>query len=133
MTDEQREKRRQRVREDYVWYKSKGYCVNCRKEKTLPNHVLCKDCYARNRRNSIAWHKNHPETDEQKKKRNQRQKEVRAERVKNGLCAYCGKRPKVENKSGCDACLKKQRDYQLSYWKKKLHEREETNDRQTTV
>lgn len=64
-------------------------CIMCHKPNDDPSHKVCPEC---------------------RRKQNRRSRIKRVERMKNGLCIYCGKEPPTEGTNECDTC----RSYRLN-------------------
>lgn len=99
-------------KEDYQFYKSRGFCVDCRHEKAEPGYVRCLDCLEK-RRNYIRK-KSSIETKEWKEKqlfycRKSRQKLYDTRRAK-GLCYVCGGERLNKRFALCEKCREKCRN-----------------------
>lgn len=89
-------------RERREWLKSRGFCVDCGKNKAEPNRVRCFECAEKaNRRSSAKYHENIEARREQSKQRYQ-------ERKDQGICVRCS-RPAEKGKVMCSVCLAQQR------------------------
>lgn len=77
---------------DYEFYKEKGICVYCHKQKAKPGKCYCQDCLEHVRK----WRDKHRD------QWNRKNRERYASRKKMGLCVKCGK--KAEKGIYCADC-----------------------------
>lgn len=84
-------------KEDYVWYKSRGLCTHCRKEKAVDGKTLCLECLILNR----SYKKKPVDKEVQR----ERDKAKRAYRKEQGLCVNCGCRPQKHGLL-CNKCYR---------------------------
>lgn len=98
-------------RQRYEFYKSNGICPICGVNIIFEHENICPECRAKRQTRS----ENNREYYRAYNKR------VRSERVKNGLCAMCGK-PTVDGKYRCPECEEKQRQYAKKRPKKYVKE-----------
>jgi len=93
-------------KELYQWYVEHGVCWGCKKAAAEAGRVYCGLCQRRNRARRA---KNDPGN----AKNNARMMAVREARKAQGICVRCGANPAVEGHVRCQACLKKQREYEM--------------------
>lgn len=84
------------------YYKSRGICINCRKEQAEPNRVLCWECAEKDRNRTRTYDK------ERKAKYNKRKKEL-CDAF--GVCTTCMKADKYKGKQCISCYLKRKRKY----------------------
>lgn len=94
-------------RKRYEFYKSNGICPVCGVNDIFEHESACPECKAKRQTRS----------EENGERHRQYQNALRAERVKNGLCAMCGK-PTVDGKYRCPECTEKLRKYERQRPKK---------------
>lgn len=75
---------------DYQYWKSRGICPYCKKEKVMPNKMYCFDCSKK--------------ISERARKNYQYYKKV-------GICTKCKKEKSMPNKTICEDCSEKKRKY----------------------
>ena len=95
----------------YEFYKSNGICPVCGINDIFEHENICPECRAKRQTRSEA----------NRERFNAYVKKKRDERVKNGLCAMCGK-PTVGGKYRCPACQEKLRQYAKKRPKKYVKE-----------
>lgn len=105
------EKSRQRTKAYKQYYISMGICPVCRKRKVTPGYKSCMVC-----REQKAMKRMMNKADpEQKKAQSIKRKEIRIERIANGICVTCGKNKAEKGFKTCAECRKKVRKYRQIY------------------
>lgn len=97
------------TRQQKHWYADGGICPTCRKNKLMGTEKNCPECrakgaeYATKRRNTQkdAYNKQHADWARSRY----------AERVENGICIRCGKRPASDGKTQCQYCAEQRNKY----------------------
>lgn len=100
-----------RQKEDYLFAKKNGICVNCKTECAEPGKTLCIECaekiYAKNRNYMKSL------SDEKKKmiyaRNAERNRAIYTERKRKKLCVKCGKRCAIQGKTTCLECYVKRK------------------------
>ena len=92
----QRKKRKER--------EAAGMCNICGKRHPIPGMKMCPDCQARKQKYNSGL-----QAAERKAEYCRRQKQKYANRLAQGLCGVCGKRPFRDGKSTCPECAEKLR------------------------
>lgn len=95
----------------YEFYKSNGICPVCGVNDIFEHENICPECRAKRQTRS----------EENRERYRNYINALRAERVKNGLCAMCGK-PSVNGKYRCPECEEKLRRYEKNRPKKYVKE-----------
>ena len=99
-------------KEEYRFYKERGICPRCRKEKAVASGVCCFDCIEKKQEYDRMRYKKQLESDHKhREKKNARWAELCRQRREQGLCQRCGKRPAANNRVHCAMCLAKVRRY----------------------
>lgn len=85
----------------YEYLKMQHRCVRCggRDAYTLGGRAVCSDCCEQRRTADREYYRAHAD------EKNQKAKDLRAERTSAGLCPTCGKRAPVQGKRYCERCL----------------------------
>lgn len=91
----------------YEFYKSNGICPVCGVNDIFAHESACPECKAKRQTRS----------ENNRERHRQYQNALRAERIKNGLCAMCGK-PTVDGKYRCPECTEKLKKYERQRPKK---------------
>ena len=105
------EKSRQRTKTYKQYYLSMGICPTCRKRKVTPGFKSCVVCRDKKAMKRLAY-KAEPE---KQKEQSIKRKEIRAERIANGICVVCGKREAEKGFKTCPDCRKKSKQYRKLY------------------
>ena len=112
------EKVNQYHRENKTFYRENGICPVCGKERLIGDEKQCISCRQK------AYERRKPLTDEQKERYGNRfkiqQRELRNERIGQGICPRCGKRKIVKGKKKCQICL----DYDAEIHRKRTYKRQ---------
>lgn len=116
------EKVNQYRRENKIFYIKNGICPVCGKERLIGDEKQCILCRQK------AYERRKPLTDEQKERYGNRlkiqQRELRNERMGQGICPRCGKRKIVKGKKKCQICL----DYDAEIHRKRTYKRQNTKE-----
>ena len=98
---------------DYWWYKERGFCVRCRREKARPGKTMCEACAEKARqreaRRAAGW------TEEQWEQNRRSDREERAYFVGHGICPQCHQQNAAPGRRLCEACSAKRRDTYARY------------------
>lgn len=97
-------------RELYLWYKDRGICIQCRRERAAPGKVRCEECLAVEADRTYENRQKMPveQRKEVNRRNNAKRIELRRTRAKNGLCASCGKPyPEATTFGQCRECRNK--------------------------
>ena len=108
------EKQRKAFKQTYEFYKSRGYCVRCKKNQAMLDRILCDECAEKQAERDIARRrtKKFKEFNREMSKINyQKRKEA-------GKCGRCGKRKPIPGKLKCLDCTLKCKKYDRG---RKLH------------
>lgn len=93
----------------YEFYKQRGICPYCKKEKSEPGKVACQNCIDKRKRRAENMT---PEERARRKARLREQCKARYEKKKAaGLCAMCGKVPPTPGRTYCQACAEQRKKY----------------------
>ena len=103
-------------KEDYQFYKSRGFCVDCRHEKAEPGYVRCLDCLEKRRH--YVRKKPIVRTEQWKEKWREKQlfycrkshQRLYNERRAKGLCYVCGGERLNKQFALCEKCREKCRN-----------------------
>ena len=106
-----KEKVYNKQRQRYEFYKSSGICPICGVNIIFEHESACPECKAKRQTRAEANREHYRAY----------LKRVREERVKNGLCAMCGK-PTVDGKYRCPECKAKLKQYARKRPKKYVKE-----------
>lgn len=108
------------MNEYYHWYKEHGICTMCRKEKVEHGKTKCLVCLSIDAEKQQQ--KRNAYTPEQRKaasiQRGVRAKLVQDERRAQGLCPYCGRKVRSDQKQ-CDFCRARKRASQERFRRKR--------------
>ena len=94
---------------NYQFYKARGICPYCKKEKSEPGKVACRSCIDKQkcRKENMS--------DEERALQQARRKELckqRYERKKAaGVCVQCGKVPHTPGRTCCAKCAERRKKY----------------------
>ena len=97
-----RKRERQRNKDIYNWYKSKGICPRCKTQYAAPGRVHCEKCIVENRARVRKFFGEYNAT-----KCKERRERLKAQ----GLCVCCGK-PAVESRVLCVKCARRNAEAQ---------------------
>lgn len=100
-----KELKSQTCKERYAWYKAHDICTSCGRVNAEPGHVRCKAC----EKKISVYHEKSREA------RNERKKQIRAERIAKGLCTECGIRKAIDGKRMCERCRQMRNDSTRKY------------------
>lgn len=101
------------TKDNYNYYKSRGICVRCKKEKALKGLVHCLMCNMDTRENSKI---SYLQLDDATRRRRREHSKRRTDLLKAfGVCVHCGKNDAEEGRIRCRKCL----DYVNAQVKKK--------------
>lgn len=94
---------------NYEFYKQRGICPYCKKEKPAPGKVACQHCIDKQKR----WKENMtPEERERKKARARELVKLRYQKKKDaGICVMCGKVPAAPGRTYCEKCAEQRKKY----------------------
>lgn len=92
-------KTRKYYHDNVKFFKEKGLCAYCGKNKVFGNEKTCPECRA------YRAKYRQPPSEASRKKHNEASKRKYQERKKKGLCVKCGKRKAEENRACCRICL----------------------------
>ena len=94
---------------DYEFYKQRGICPYCKREKPEPGKVACRSCIDKQKH----WAENMtPEERERKKARTRELAKLRYKKKKDaGICAMCGKVPPTPGRTYCAKCAERRKKY----------------------
>lgn len=98
---------RQYKAEEYIWLKSLGMCVRCRKEKAMKGHTMCLICMSDDAEKSRRYRERKPV--ESRESSSKRHKRLYSERKEAGMCVSCGNRPPKDGRVRCGICLARHR------------------------
>jgi len=82
----------------YQYYKSKGICPNCLRNRAMQGNVLCVDCSTRRSERQKIRRAN----PEKRESSNAYQREVYHSRKRKGLCTLCGEQSSIGIR--CERC-----------------------------
>ena len=94
---------------NYQFYKQRGICPYCKKEKPEPGKVSCQHCIDKQKH----WAENMtPEARARKKARTRELAKLRYERKKAaGVCVQCGKVQPTPGRTYCAKCAEQRKKY----------------------
>lgn len=94
---------------DYQFYKQRGICPYCKKEKPEPGKVACRSCIDKQKH----WAENMtPEERARKKARTRELAKLRYKKKKDaGVCVQCGKVPPTPGRTYCAKCAEQRKKY----------------------
>lgn len=94
---------------NYQFYKQRGICPYCKKEKPEPGKVACRSCIDKQKH----WAENMtPEERARKKARTRELAKLRYKKKKAaGVCAQCGKVPPTPGRTYCEKCAEQRKKY----------------------
>ena len=94
----------------YDWYKAHGICVDCGRETAAKGKTRCLVCLSLSAEKSYQYRKSLSEEKriEQERKASDRKKHIYYDRKAHGLCPYCGRSIKSDEKQ-CGICKAKNR------------------------
>ena len=95
--------------DEYLWYKERGFCTACRKNKAAIGRVRCADCIEKSKKQKFAYYRAHKQ--QIAEYHEEYSKRVYEERKADGVCARCGKREPEPGKYSCTECLRKNAQY----------------------
>jgi len=105
-------KNKERSRENRDFYIKQGICPICKKERIYPPEKSCYNCRERANQKEM--------TEEEREHRRELARLRAANRIENGLCPECGKRPPEDGYKRCAICRGKQRLRRKTWeWSKK--------------
>ena len=111
--EECNEKLRKRAKETRQWYKERGYCPRCMKNKLFGDEKNCPECLAK------AYEVNR-KSKENRKVSNHDIYLKDKERLKElNICIGCRKNQRYEDHVYCENCLIKKREQRVKYIQKK--------------
>lgn len=93
------------MNELYAWYKEHGRCPRCGGDP-VRGGVFCVNCLDKAGENSRKYRLSRNEEEKEKIKKATREcvKELRKNRIKDGVCIDCGKRPVYAGTQRCGIC-----------------------------
>lgn len=97
---------KERCKERYYYYKSRGICTCCGHDLAMYGSTLCPDC---SEKSEIATKKCRDKDKDYKKKDSEAHKRLTERREALGLCNRCGKRPPEKGYKRCVECKVKRR------------------------
>ena len=103
-------------RAERAWFKERGICVSCRRERAFGHFTMCPGCLERNAQRAAEYREANPERSREASRR--RYWKCKAE----GRCINCGKaNPDAGVNCRCPSCVKKSRICQKArrVWKVK--------------
>jgi len=107
-------------KENYKYYKSRGICIACRKEKAMINAVRCSDCAEKLAKCDAKRYKKIKKSENYigyRKNISKKNKIRRQNRRNEKICWVCGKYKVINNKKKCIDCLtknRKKKDYRYN-------------------
>ena len=94
---------------NYQFYKARGICPYCKKEKSVPGKVACQHCIDKQKRRAENM------TPEERERLNARHRELDKLRYKKkkdaGICVMCGKTPAAPGRTYCAKCAERWKKY----------------------
>lgn len=94
---------------NYQFYKQRGICPYCKKEKPEPGKVACRSCIDKQKHRAENMT---PEERARKKARTRELVKLRYKQKKDtGICVMCGKVPATPGRTYCAKCAEQRKKY----------------------
>ena len=89
----------------YEFYKQRGICPYCKRERSAPGKVACQNCIDKQKRQTENM------TPEEREKRKAQCKARYQKKKAAGLCTMCGKVPPTPGRTYCAKCAEQRKKY----------------------
>ena len=90
---------------NYEFYKARGICPYCKRERSAPGKVACQNCIDKQKRQTENM------TPEEREKRKAQCKARYQKKKAAGLCTMCGKVPPTPGRTYCAKCAEQREKY----------------------
>ena len=97
-------------KENYEWYKKRGICTRCRRERAFGRFTMCPECLEKNSQHAAEWRMEDPERSKASIRK------VYWKRKAEGRCVDCGQtNPNASINCRCPTCARDQRIRQKTH------------------
>lgn len=99
-------------------FRENGLCTECGKNRVYGSDITCFECRVKINKSRK------PLTAEQKKRNNERGRNLYRQRIEQGICTRCGKHKNIPGKKKCGICLEYDRESQKRMRVKRINIKE---------